>query len=207
MTLNDTHPDDYPRSMRDPEVRRRRREMLTMPHVAPLTRYATRLRARPNVEVPDFDPLDGGINAKVLFLFEKPGPMTATSGRGRRVGSGFISRNNDDDTAEATHRFMKEAGLPRQDTITWNTVPWWSGIRRVTRLERAEAACELENLIALLPDLHTVVLVGRTAGQARPYLKGLRVLESAHPSPQVRYPNPNMWKAIPGIWRQAKSAP
>jgi hypothetical protein len=71
--------------------------MLHEPHIAPLTDFAARLRERGSIEVPDFDPFDGGIHAQVLFLFEKPGPMTASNN-----GSGFISRNNDDRSAEAT---------------------------------------------------------------------------------------------------------
>jgi hypothetical protein len=47
-----------------------------------------------------------------LFLFEKLGPMTAEAG-----GSGFISRNNDDPTAEATFRFMEQAKIPRKLSI------------------------------------------------------------------------------------------
>ena len=86
---------DTPRSMRDPGVRLQRKRMLHAPHMAPLTEYAAKLRERENVEVPDFDPLDGGIEALSLFLFEKPGPMTAESKSGQRAGSGFISRNND----------------------------------------------------------------------------------------------------------------
>jgi hypothetical protein len=82
--------DDRPRAMREAEVRERRRAMLHEPHIEPLTLYAARLREH-GFDVPEFDPLDGGINAQVLFLFEKPGPMTASEG-----GSGFISRNNDD---------------------------------------------------------------------------------------------------------------
>jgi hypothetical protein len=46
--------------------------MLTLPHIAPLTAYAASLRLRGSVEVPEFDPLDGGTNARVLFLLEKP---------------------------------------------------------------------------------------------------------------------------------------
>ena len=34
--------------------------------------YAAKLRLRGGVEVPEFDPLDGGVDAQVLFLFEKP---------------------------------------------------------------------------------------------------------------------------------------
>jgi len=38
--------DDYPRSMRDPAVRQRRRAMLTMRHVVELKAYAAKLRSR-----------------------------------------------------------------------------------------------------------------------------------------------------------------
>jgi hypothetical protein len=69
--------------------------MLYEPHIEPLTLYAARLRES-GFDVPESDPLDGGVNAQVLFQFEKPGPMTASEG-----GSGFVSRNNDDPSAEA----------------------------------------------------------------------------------------------------------
>lgn len=176
--------------------------MLSMPHVAPLAAYAERLRSRPGVEVPDFDPLDGGVEAPVLFLLEKPGPMTSAS-RPLREVSGFISRDNDGATAETLRRFMLEAGLPRRDTVIWNVIPWWNGTIAVTATERTAGLQEVQNLLALLPRLHTAVLVGRTAARARPVLDRLRVLESAHPSPQVRAGNRRMWDAIPGVWRQA----
>jgi len=35
----------------------------------------------------------------------------------KRTGSGFISRNNDDATAEATFRFMEQSGIPRKLTV------------------------------------------------------------------------------------------
>ncbi len=54
------------------------------------------LRERGELEVPDFDPMDAGVEARILFLFEKPGPMTSKHKTGKRVGSGFISRDNDD---------------------------------------------------------------------------------------------------------------
>jgi len=197
--------DCLPRSLRDPVVRTERRAMLALPHIAPLAAYAARLRTCPGVEVPDFDPLDGGIEARILFLLEKPGPMTAPSRPGRQ-GSGFISRDNDDATAAATHRFMLEAGLPRTDTVIWNLIPWWNGTIAITAGERVAGARELQNLLALLPRLRTAVLVGRTAARARPLLNGLRVLESAHPSPQVRAGYRTLWDAIPGVWRQVANA-
>lgn len=189
-------PPSHPRSLRDLAVRERRRVMLSLPHMAPLAAYAAGLRRRPSVEVPDFDPLDGGVGAQILFLLEKPGPTAAQA-------ASFVSRDNASATAEAMHRFMLEARLPRTDTVIWNAVPWWNGTIRVTAAERAAGIQELCSLLALPPRLHTAVLVGRTAAQARPVLDGLRLLESAHPSPQVRAGYRALWDAIPGIWRRA----
>lgn len=146
--------------------------------------------------------MDGGVDARVLFLLEKPGPMTSPARRVRE-GSGFVSRDNDGATAEAMLRFMLEAGLPRRDTVIWNVIPWWNGTIAVTAAERAAGLQQLGDLLALLPRLHTAVLVGRTAARARPFLNGLRVLESAHPSPQVRAGYRAMWDAIPRVWREA----
>jgi hypothetical protein len=85
---------DEPRTLRDSRARERRLKLLSLAHDEPLTSYVHELRDRGFGEVPYFDPLDGGIKAEALFLFEKPGPQAA--------GSGFISRNNDDPTAENT---------------------------------------------------------------------------------------------------------
>lgn len=197
--------DDQPRSMRDPAVRARRRAMLGLPHMIELTSYAKRLR-RPGVEVPDFDPLDGGIEARVLFLFEKPGPMTAGAGQGTRPGSGFISRDNDDPTAEAIFNFMRQADIPREQTILWNVIPWWNGIRVVKSFELQDGARRVFELIYLLRNPRAVVLVGNKAAEARSYLTitGLAVFTSSHPSPVVRAGWPDKWKAIPDEWRKVK---
>lgn len=194
--------DDAPRSMRDPAVRERRLAMLQAPHIAPLTAYAAKLR-RGSLEVPQFDPFDGGVEAQVLFLFEKPGPKTSREG-----GSGFISRNNDDPSAEATFQFMQAAGLPRELTVTWNVIPWWNGTRKVTTQELQEGVRCVEDLVTLLPKLKVVVLVGRKAARAERYLTGkqLTVFTSAHPSPLVRASNPEKWTSIPSEWSQASAA-
>jgi len=176
--------------------------MRSLPHVSALTDYAADLGRRGSVEVPDFDPLDGGIEAKVLFLFEKPGPMTASNGSSKRSGSGFISRNNDDATAEATFNFMHDAAIPRRQTVIWNVVPWWNGTRKVTGSELREGVACVKELIALLPKLRAVVLVGTKAAKARPYLEtiGLALFASDHPSPLVRASWPLRWRAIPSEW-------
>ncbi len=184
--------------MRDPEVRSRRQAMLQEPHILPLTEYAAMLRERGLGEVPDFDPLDGGINASILFLFEKPGPKTAIAGG----GSGFISRDNDDPTAEATIGFMERAEIPRKLTAIWNVIPWWNSTRKVTGRELAAGVACVEGLMALLPNLRVVVLVGQKAARARPLLeaKTISLLASDHPSPLVRAKFPERWNAIPQRW-------
>jgi len=195
--------DDYPRSMRDPAVRERRRAMLGEPHIVPLTAYAAKLRQRGSIEVPEFDPFDGGIHAQALFLFEKPGPKTANE-----LGSGFISRNNDDPSAEATFNFMQRAQIPRKLTVTWNVIPWWNGTRAITRDELKGGIACLHELIALLPNLKAVVLVGNKAAKARPLLADqshLALFTSAHPSPLVRASQPAKWNAIPTEWAKIHS--
>lgn len=202
MKTTDRDQDDLPRSMRDESVRQRRRAMLHEPHIAPLTGFATRLRERGSIEVPDFDPLDGGIHAQVLFLFEKPGPMTASNN-----GSGFISRNNDDPSAEATFAFMQRAGIPRKLTVTWNVIPGWNGTRKVTGKELRDGVDSVRELIALLPSLRAAVLVGLNAARAMPYLRSetaLTLFTSAHPSPLVRAKHPEKWNAISPQWAEVR---
>ena len=158
------------------------------------------------IEVPDFDPLDGGVDAIILFLFEKPGPMTSTTtGARTRTGSGFISRDNDDSTAENTFTFMREAGIPRKQTVTWNVVPWWDGTTKVTAADLREGAEETRRLMGLLPRLRVVVFVGKKALRARPHLEdtGLAFFSSYHPSPKVRATRPDKWREIPSVWAEA----
>jgi hypothetical protein len=196
----DPQHNDGPRTLRDPRERERRNAMLTMPHVAPLVHYTAGLRERDGVEVPEFDPLDGGVDAKYLFLFEKPGPMTAAAGR--RAGSGFISRNNDDPTAEATFNFMRQAGIPRRATVIWNIVPWWNGTRKIIADEIRDGAASFVSLRGYLSKLSAVVMVGEKAARLQPYLKstGLELFQTCHPSPLVRARFRSRWEAIPSEW-------
>jgi uracil-DNA glycosylase len=199
--------DDRPKSLGQPGVREQRIAMLGQPHMVPLVKFVDDLRRRwpaPNY-VPDFDPLDGGVGARVLFLFEKPGPMTDPA-RAGRAGSGFISRNNADLSAEATFKFMAQAGIERRDTVIWNVIPWWDGHIKFTQTELRSALVELDALIALLPRLEAVVLVGNAAAKAEPHLRStrpcLKIIQSAHPSPKVRATNRPLWDEIPAKWRE-----
>lgn len=193
--------------MRFQGVREARRAMLGLPHVQPLSDFVGRLRSTYNDEFPDFDPADGGMNASILFLFEKPGPMTSAAKSGRS-GSGFISRDNDDPSAEATFTFMAHAGIPREQTVLWNVVPGWNGTRAITRSELEAGVAEVQGLLSLLPRVEAIVLVGKKAQRAERLLvgTGLSVFRSPHPSPLVRASQPDQWAAIPNFWAEAKRA-
>ncbi|MFJ2990129.1 uracil-DNA glycosylase [Collimonas sp. NPDC087041] len=195
---------DIPRSFRQSEFVEARHRMLHESHIAPLTAYVKSLRAKhPDWEFQDFDPMDGGIDADMLFLLEKPGPMT--SPQTKRKGSGFISRNNDDSTAEALFRFMQQAGIDRKRVVLWNVIPGWNGTIKIKTGERHAGVEELANLMKLLPRLKTVVLVGRQAGKAERLMLSMnvKIFMSAHPSPKVRNMNRAMWDLIPEQWAEA----
>lgn len=198
---------DAPRSLRDAGAREARRRLLTEPHVRPLKEYVEGLRARSPAEFPDFDPLDGGVEARLLFLMEKPGPMTSAERVGRE-GSGFISRDNDDPTAQAVFNFMRDAGIPRRETVLWNLIPGWNGERKVTGQEKKEGIKEMLCLMPLLPGLKGVVFVGAKARSARRHLEamGLSLHSSCHPSPVAKGYFRDDWNLIPVCWRAAYEA-
>jgi hypothetical protein len=195
---------DEPRALKSEIARKQRLDMLNLPHIAPLTAYVEELRKRDLGYIPYFDPMDGGINAKVLFLLEKPGRKTFNDPKSKRPGSGFISRNNDDRTAEATFNFMERAQIPRDATVIWNLIPGWDHKREFSKEDRHRGAACVPELMTLLPALRAVVFVGVPAAQALPALegKGLFLLRSDHPSPIVQGTNRSRWENIPSVWAQ-----
>ncbi|WP_111557467.1 uracil-DNA glycosylase [Paracoccus sediminilitoris] len=191
----------HPRSLSDKVEIERRKQMLAMPHMLPLNAFVVDLRRDGRGFVPDFDPLDGGAEARILFLLEKPGPKTDP----RKGGSGFVSRDNNDATAEAIFRFMAIAGLRREDTVIWNTVPWWDQTISIKSAAWKEGLEHLHDLTRILPNLRSVVLVGAKAGRAGSFFEeqGYRVWYSAHPSGRVRAAYPALYQAIPKVWKEA----
>jgi len=177
---------DQPKSLGNPAERRRRLARLNEPHVASLTEFVERIRRerRCGDAVPFFDPADGGVEARCLFVLEAPGP--------KAVESGFISRNNPDESAKNFFLLNAATGLPRGLTISCNIVPWFIGqdgkIRQATQRDVDEGWPYLLQLLDMLPKLQVIVLVGGKAQRVRPRLEAMGVsipmLDCPHPSPQ-----------------------
>jgi hypothetical protein len=188
-----------PRSLRDEEARKRRHAMLEQPHILPLTRYVVNLRKRCKLPVPYFDPMDGGTNARVLFLLEKPGPKAAASD--------FISRDNDDQTAANVFNFMEEAQIPRGKTVLWNAIPAWNDTLGFDCKDVEEALPHLDRLIPELKALKAVVFVGKTAASVKFYVHGkwpdVKRFSSPHPSPRNVNRRPLACAEIVAAWRKA----
>jgi len=192
--------------------------LLNEPHIAPLTdligRWRTvwvpqwieedRLQGQPprNYLIPWFDPCDGGINARALFLMEKPGPGP--------IGQGveFVSQDNEDPTAINMTDILRDARVDRSHVVFWNAVPAWNGERRITAAEISRARTLLPELLARLPHLRVIVCVGRRAqallNQMPEVLPGgVRRLDSFHPSMLVRRGYPEKYESIAQVWKEA----
>lgn len=176
---------DEPKSLNSLSEREARRRMLSQAHIAPLSLFVAEVRRERGTDyhIPDFDPMDGGTRAECLFLLEAPGPQA--------IASGFVSRNNPDETAKNFLELNQGVGLDRSRTIIWNVAPWYVGngskIRPVNARDLEQARPYLRKLIELLPRMRVVMLVGRKAERVEPLLQELaptlRILKTPHPSP------------------------
>ena len=185
---------DEPKSLRCDEVKKERTDLLREQHVKPLKAFVDdlrdiRLRNSPAFErdhVPYFDPLDGGVDAHCLFLFEAPG--------GKAVRSGFVSRNKPDESAKTFFELNERAGLNRCLTASWNVISWYLGsggrIRAARRKDINEGIEYLWDLLSLFESLKIVVLGGRKAQRAgkniqdSPFAEKVEIIDMWHPSPQ-----------------------
>lgn len=170
--------EDAPYRLDTAEEQQRRLEMLSSTHMKTLTGYVADLRAGlgEQYHIPDFDPGDGGIHARVLFLLEAPGP--------RAKASGFVSSNNPDPTAKNLWNLIHNAGIARADTLIWNIVPWYVGtgthILPVNSADIRQALPYLKDLLALLLRLEMIVLVGKKTQHAEPQIRQLTPLSTMH---------------------------
>jgi uracil-DNA glycosylase len=176
---------DCPKSLGSVVEQKVRRGLIGEPHVASLTEFVRKIRRETGFDkqIPFFDPLDGGVAAAILYLLEAPGA--------RAVSSGFVSRNNLDESAKNFFELNRDAGVPRKATVIWNIVPWYIGsgkkIRPAEAADLAVGVRHLEQLLQMLPALRVVVIMGKKAIFAEEHIRrarpGVEIIRSPHPSP------------------------
>lgn len=204
--------EDRPRSLRQPDLLAARLGRIDEPHVGPLNGWVRDLRRRLGATsiVPWFDPADGGVNAQILWLLEAPGPKATTE----RRGSGIISCDNNDGTAENTWRLRTEAGVDRRLVVHWNVIPAYLGtdtkIRAWDPTDVASAGPLLVELLDQLPKLRCVILGGGAAQQAwadhAPRGLQVEVIECPHPSPTNINTRPGNRELVLAAWQDALRA-
>ncbi|MCU1362772.1 MAG: hypothetical protein JWM55_600 [Acidimicrobiaceae bacterium] len=157
---------------------------LREPHVAPLTAFVEGLRTDDRW-LPFIAPMHGGVEGRMLSLLLDPGRGTLNEG-----GSGMLSIENADQTAETQALLAEGAGVLASDFVPWNAYPWFIG-RVPKKAEISEGTASLLALVDLLSKLEVVLLQGgeaqlawRMALDASPDLRRRRllVIETYHPS-------------------------
>lgn len=109
-----------PRQMADPAFHAdQTARAFTAPHIAPINAFVDSIRDRDGRGwVPYVPPLHGGIDARVISILRDPGPATQIG-----TGSGFISVENDDPTAERMAQLFDRYGIPVRTVLPWNAYP------------------------------------------------------------------------------------
>jgi len=189
-----------PKSLRSAEVRKQRAALLREPHIAPLTDLVERIRreTRLNKEVPYFDPLDAGTEAECIFIGQAPGPGA--------VESGFVSRDNADESARHFFELTREAGLDRWRSVTWNAIPWHMEGNTISAVDLEDGLAYLKDTLTLLPHLRAMVFLGEKAQKLVPRLARLypRLKRFTGPLPSPLFVNrsPGNRDKIAAVFRE-----
>lgn len=131
-------------------------DQLFAPHVYPLNNLVEKINKSEYGDntVPWFDPFGAGINAKVLFLLQDPSNAA--------LGTGFISPDNPDKTADYTSYFRNKANLLPKELVHWNIIPWEIKNRNL-KTELLKAKPFFIEFLSELKNLQVVVCMGKYA--------------------------------------------
>jgi hypothetical protein len=162
------------RQMRSKSFQRQQLEGIYLPHVEPFNRLVDEI-ITDSEWVPYVAPQYGGVHARLLALFRDPGPKTR-----RGLGSGMLSIENDDSSAERYSNFLENAGINVQDLMAWNSYPWYIN-RKPNSDELRRGLAPLKRVIDLLPNLKVVMAHGGDAHVA------WRLFARQYPSTASRY--------------------
>jgi hypothetical protein len=146
------------RRMRDKDFRDDQWARRYTGRVARINRFIDELDTKDDAGHPPYiPPTCGGVDALALSISRDPGPKA-----GGMKGSGFLSIENDDASAERMAQFLDQAGINYAQVVPWNAYPWYINSDPTT--EQLQAGVEpLSELIGLMPNLRVVILHGSAA--------------------------------------------
>jgi len=165
---------DSARQHKDEDFLKAKLDRLWDPHVAPLNELCDQMAGDTGKKIPYFDPFDGGVNAKLLFILYKP--------QNGAEGSNIVSMDNDDPAAETTFHAFGEAGIPRSDIALWNIIPWFDGTDDYSKGKQL-----LKLVLPLIPDVKTLVFAGKGMRQK---IKSIRLRCPSGPRCCLQLVNP-----------------
>lgn len=134
---------------------------LRAPHVAALNAVADSVADAEGLQhglVPYVDPQLGGVDARVLVLLDNPSTKAEAG-----TGSGLLSLENDDRSAKNCATFYNDVELGPELFVHWNAAPApIAGEKNgaSSPAERERGAGWLREIVALLPNLEVVLLMG-----------------------------------------------
>jgi hypothetical protein len=148
------------RRMRDKDFRDDQWARRYTGKVERINRFIDELGAKDDAGHPPYiPPMCGGVDAVALSISRDPGPKA-----GGTKGSGFLSIENDDPSAERMGQFFDEAGIDYAEVVGWNAYPWYINSDPTT--DQLLAGVEpLRDLIGLMPRLRVVLVHGTAAGK------------------------------------------
>lgn len=154
------NPDSH-RRMATPEFREQQWARRFDPIVEPINRLVDDLiEEKPGSWMPYIPPYHGGVESKVLLIYQDPGKMTSVD----HGGSGFLGCENDDTSAQTVAECLDAAGIDQRLVSPWNAYPWFledQGNVRASMIN--EGLDPLRRLLEIMPEVHTVVTGGAVA--------------------------------------------
>ena len=174
-----------PRGLSSPLARQRRKRHIRDPHIAPISHLIDTIAEAENAPgLPYNDPLFGGVNAQILFILKSP----QADANPALFGTRFLSIDNDDEGAENMFHALADNNIDRSQCLAWNICPFPTSKNTPNDDEIGRATPYTRQLIAMLPNLKVVVLLGGPArqGWSQALLGGRRdvsVIRGASPSP------------------------
>lgn len=126
------------RLMADDTHREQQWDRRYAPNIEEINRFCDTLKVQKSRELPYVDPVHDSDDCRIISLFSNPGPG---------VESGFLSFENDDNSAARIAEVYEHVGLRPEHVMPWNVYPWYVIDEQKGRLDRGQIEEGLKPLL------------------------------------------------------------